>query len=134
MEEGSLLGGGSLLARLLSFLGLLFSGGGLLLNAVDFLNHEGTSDSVADLLVSKDATVGSSDGAVVDRKTAESGGSDTLDTMLVDTLSLLFDVLNSELAAGGLNSSEAVRPGSVGGASLVCDSSIQHISSSVCIK
>ena len=39
----------------------------------------------------------------------------------------LFDVLNSKFAAGGFDSSEAVAAGSVGGSSLVRDSSIQHI-------
>ena len=39
----------------------------------------------------------------------------------------LYDVANSKFAAGCLDSSEAVAAGSVGGSSLVRDSSIQHI-------
>ncbi len=56
----------------------------------------------------EDTTVGSSDSAIVDRKTAEGSRSSALDTVFANTFGLLFDVLNGELATGGLYNSVAV--------------------------
>ena len=117
----------SWLLRLLRFLGLLLSSSGLCFDALDFLDHEGAGDSVLNLLVGENATVWSSNGTVAVREASESSGTCLLDTVLGNTLRLLFDVLNSKFATGGLDNSEAVGLGSVGGASLVCHSSIQHV-------
>ena len=56
----------------------------------------------------EDTTVGSSDSAIVDRKTAEGSRSGAFDAVFADTLGLLFDVMNGELATGGLYNSVAV--------------------------
>ena len=73
--KSSLLGGGGLLSSLLRFLGLFLSHGSLLLDGVDFLNHEGAGDAVTDLLVGEHSTIGSGDSAFRVRETAECSGS-----------------------------------------------------------
>ena len=74
-SKSSLLGGGGLLSSLLRFLGLFLRHGGLPLDGVDFLDHEGTGDAVTDLLVGEHSTVGSGDSALGVRETAVCSGS-----------------------------------------------------------
>ena len=62
----------------------------------------------SDIFVAENTTVRSADGLVVAVHSAEAGGSVNLDTLHLSALRLLSDVLNCELATGGLHFLEAV--------------------------
>ena len=101
----------SLLGRLFALLALLLAGlsRGSLLDAVQLLDHEGPSDPVPDLLVSKDATIGSADGSGSAASSLEVSGTHDFDAGHLGSVRLLFDVLNSELATRRFDLAEAVR-------------------------
>ena len=124
----------SLLGRLFALLRLLLASldGSSLLDAVKLLDHEGASDPktrhgleialwanggkylpVPDLGVGEHATVRTADGPGGAAGPLEVSGTHGLDAGHLGTLSLLFDVLNRELATRGLHLSEAVRLGPV---------------------
>ena len=81
---------------------------------------------LSDFLVSELAAVRSGDSSVATSCSLEVSGAHHLDSLHFGAIGLLFDVLDCEFATGGLHLSKAVRLGSVGGSSLVRDSSIQH--------
>jgi hypothetical protein len=123
--------GGSLLGGLLRFLGFLLGLVSLLLDGVDFLDHESAGDALTNFDVGEDATVGTGHSAGRVAEAAEGSGALHSEALLSVTVGLLCDVLNSELATGGLNSAELVRLGAVRRSSFVCDSPIQHFQ--ICI-
>jgi len=123
---GSLLDG---LLGLLGFLRLLLGGGGSGLDGLDLLNKEGAGDALTDLGVSEDATVGARDSAARVAHAAQLFRAATFDASETGTIRFLGDVLNGELATGGLDGAELVRLGAVRCTPLVCDSSIQHFRS-----
>lgn len=132
---------GDLLGALLLAL-LLLGGSGLLLNAVDLLNHESASDStqesdyvygdylpVPDGRVGEDATVWARHSAGGSAHALKVMGASDLDSLHSGSTGVLREVLNAELAAGGSESTELVALGPVRRPSLVCDSSLEHIRS-----
>lgn len=119
----------SLLAALLATLLLLLAVADRvpLLDALNFFDHESSCDSLSDFVVSEHSAVGSADRLSVSLETSVGSWSADLDALHLSALSLLFDVLNGELATWGPLSSEAVSFGPVAVSPLVRDSSIQHI-------
>ena len=107
----SLLGG---LLGLLGF-GLLLSSLLLLLDVLQLLGHEGTHDSHLDFLVGKNAAVRSRHSAEAVGRTLKVSGTAGLQAvhLFFDSLGLLLDVLDGELATGGLDNLELVAAGAV---------------------
>ena len=68
----------------------------------------GVNLPVSDLGVGENATVGTADGPVSAAGPLEVSGAHSLDASHLGTLSPLFHVLNSKLAAWGLHLNEAV--------------------------
>jgi len=124
----SLFNCGGLLDTLLLAL-LLLGGGGFLLNAVDLLNHECASDSVLDGSMGEDTSVGASNSAGGSTHAFKVMGASDLHASHSGATGVLLEVLNAELATGGLDVAEFVTLGPVRRSSLVCDSSLEHIRS-----
>jgi len=120
--------GGGLLDTLLLAL-LLLGGSGFLLNAVDLLNHECASDSVLDGSMGEDTSVGASNSAGGSTHAFKVMGASDLHASHSGATGVLLEVLNAELATGGLDVAEFVTLGPVRRSSLVCDSSLEHIRS-----
>ena len=107
---GSLLGD---FLGLLGFLRLLLASGGSDLDGLDLLNEEGTGDALTDLNVAEDTAVGAGYSAAGVGHALQNLGTLGLDTTETGDSGLLGDVLNGELATGGLDGTEFVRLGAV---------------------
>ena len=91
--------------------------------------HDGGESDLPflDLVVGELSTVDATDGSLAGSDLAELSWSANRNALHFGSVSILFDVLNGELAAWGLDGAETVSLGSVACSSFVRDSSIQHI-------
>ena len=95
----SLLGFGFLVAGLLLLLVLFVTGDlGHHFKVLEFVDEEGSHDSVLDLGTGKVSTVGSGDGFLADAHSLEVMGSTSTDALHSSDLSLLLDEVHDEFA------------------------------------